>query len=127
VGGAAPSLAGTRGVPPDQFSLHSSDGRLLKDQPRDCDNEAVEEARLAFLDIPLASFGDTLREVAQQRYTPLPGVKSHYIANRFTDRYLVYGSLGRYRRAFRNDRCRPLMSCRSTARRMRADSTCATR
>lgn len=101
VGGAAPGLVGARGLPPDQFSLHSSRGRffaLLKDRPRDCDNERSTEARLAFLDIPLSSFGNTVREVGQDRYTRLPGVKSHYVANRFTDDYLVYGSLGRYRR-----------------------------
>ena len=39
-----------------------------------------------------------MREVPEGRYTPLPGVGSHYIANRFTDRYLVYGSLGGNRR-----------------------------
>jgi hypothetical protein len=101
VDGAAPGLIGARGVPPDQFSLQASGGRfhaLLKDRPRSCDNEPSTEARLTYLDIPLASFGATLADAALERYTPLPGVKSHYIANRFTDRYLVYGSLGRYRR-----------------------------
>ncbi len=101
VGGAAPGLVGARGLPPDQFSLHASGGRfraLLKDRPRHCENERRTEARLALLDVPLAGFGDTVREVAEERYTPLPGVKSFHIANRFTDRHLVYGSMGRYRR-----------------------------
>ena len=101
VDGAAPGLIGTRGLPPDQFSLHATGGRfhaLLKDRPRYCQDEPSTEARLAYLDIPLTSFGGTVHDVAQERYTPLPGVKSHYIANRFTDDYLVYGSLGRYRR-----------------------------
>jgi hypothetical protein len=68
---------------------------LLKDRPRPATTSRTQ-ARLAFLDIPLASFGDTVRETPLQRYTPLPGVESHFIANRFTDRYLVYGSLGQY-------------------------------
>ena len=102
VEGAAPQLVGARGLPPDQFSLQSGNGRfraLLKDRQRYCGEDRSSEARLSYFDIPLASFSDTLREVPRDRYTPLPGVKSHYIANRFTDRYLVYGSLGRWRRA----------------------------
>lgn len=101
ISGTAPGVVGTRGLPPDQFSLHASGGRfraLLKNRPRYCGDEPDPEARLAFFDIPLASFGDTVHDIAETHYTRLPGVKSHYIANRFTDRYLVYGSLGRYRR-----------------------------
>ena len=101
IDGAAPSVVGARGLPPDQFSLHSSEGRfraLLKDRPHYCRDERSEEANLSFFDIPLASFSDTVRDVPADRYTRLPGVKSHFIANRFTDHYLVYGSLGQYRR-----------------------------
>jgi len=99
VDGAAPGLVGARGLPPDQFSLQASGGRfhaLLKDRQRYCHDEPSTEARLTYLAFPLSGFGDTLRDVAPDSYTPLPGVKSHFIANRFTDRYLVYGSLGRY-------------------------------
>ena len=101
VDGAAPGLIGARGVPPDQFSLHATGGRfraLLKDRQRYCRDEPDDEARLAYLDFPLSQFGATVSDLDAQRYTPLPGVKSHYIANRFTDSYLVYGSLGRFRR-----------------------------
>ena len=101
VNGAAPSLVGARGLPPDQFSLHATGGRfhaLLRDRPRYCDNERSAEARLAYFEVPLSGFGDTVRDLGREHFTALPGVKSHYIANRFTDRYLVYGSLGRYRR-----------------------------
>jgi hypothetical protein len=110
VDGAAPGLVGGRGVPPDQFSLHASEGRfraLLKGRPRNCRGERDDEARLAFLDLPLSGFGDTVREVAAERYTAMPGVKSHYIANRFTDRYLVYGSLGQQRRGLSEDSMPP--------------------
>jgi hypothetical protein len=101
VDGAAPGLIGARGVPPDQFSLHAAGGRfyaLLKDRQRRCENEPDDEARLAYLDFPLSQFSATVSNLGAERYTSLPGVKSHYIANRFTDRYLVYGSLGRSRR-----------------------------
>ena len=37
----------------------------------------------------------------------MPGVKSHYIANRFTDRYLVYGSLGQHRRGLSEESMPP--------------------
>lgn len=109
VDGSAPGLVGARGVPPDQFSLHSVRGRflaLLKARPVDCNDEREKEARLAYLNIALTDFGDSLREVARARYSDLPGVGSHYIANRFTDRYLVYGSLGGYRRG-RSEYSRP--------------------
>lgn len=101
VDGSSPGLIGARGVPPDQFSLHSVGGRflaLLKERHRYCRGEHVPEGQLAFLDIALSDFGRTVREVPDGRYTALPGVGSHYIANRFTDRYLVYGSLGHNRR-----------------------------
>lgn len=101
VDGAAPGLIGARGAPPDQFSLQASGGRfhaLLQDRPRYCANEPDPEARLAYLDFPLSRFGATVADLEPARYARLPGVKSHYIANRFTDSYLVYGSLGRYRR-----------------------------
>ena len=96
VAGAAPELAGTFGAPPDQFSLHSSGGRfraLLKDRQSYCDGERRKEARLTYLDFPLTDFSGTLRDLPRELYAPLPGVGSHFIANRFTDRYLVYGSL----------------------------------
>ena len=101
VGGAAVGVVGARGAPPDQFSLHSTGGRflaLVKDRQRDCDEDEREAAQLAFVDLPLASFSDTVRDAGRDSYTTLPDVGSFFVANRFTDDYLVYGSLGRYRR-----------------------------
>jgi hypothetical protein len=98
---SAPGLVAARGVPPDQFSLHSVGGRflaLLKERQRYCRGERTPQAQLAYLDIALSDFGPTVRDVPDGRYSALPGVGSHYVANRFTDRYLVYGSLGSYRR-----------------------------
>ena len=100
VDGAAPGLVAARGVPPDQFSLHASGGRFhaLLDRRADVCRDNGDEARLAYFDIPLSGFGNRVEEMSDASYTPLPGVKSRFIANRFTDSYLVYGSLGRYRR-----------------------------
>ncbi|HEX6374649.1 MAG TPA: beta-propeller domain-containing protein [Allosphingosinicella sp.] len=101
VDGLPMAVVGTRGVPPDQFSLHSTGGRfraLVKARPQDCEDETTPEARLAYLDLPLSAFAGTLRAAPRELYAPLPGVGSHFIANRFTDDYLVYGSLGRSRR-----------------------------
>lgn len=95
------SVLGARGVPPDQFALHASGGHLralLKERPRHCVKEPNREVRLGYFDVPLARFADRLAEADRSSYAPLPGVGSHYIANRFTDRYLVYGSLGQDRR-----------------------------
>ena len=106
VSGAAPGIAGVRGMPPDQFSLQASGGRfhaLVKERQRTCTRERESEVRLAYLDFPLESFSGTLRDVARDRYTPLPGVKSFNIANRFTETYLVYGSLGENRRGLSQD------------------------
>ena len=101
---------GANGVPPDQFSLHSSGGRfraLLKDRQRRCRGETREAAQLAYLDIPLSGFGDTVRDLPKERYAPLPDIGSHFVANRFTDRYLVYGSLGRWKRGATEDMLPP--------------------
>jgi hypothetical protein len=101
VDGAAPGLVGARGMPPDQFSLQASGGRfhaLLKDRQRYCRGEPETEAQLTYLDFPLESFAGTVADLGRDRYTPLPGVKSFNIANRFTESYLVYGSLGQNRR-----------------------------
>jgi hypothetical protein len=109
VDGSAPGLLAARGVPPDQFSLHSVQGRflaLLKSRQRYCRGEREEQAQLSYLNVALSDFGRTVRDVAEAIYTPLPGVGSHYIANRFTDRYLVYGSLGSYRRGL-SENARP--------------------
>ena len=84
VDGAAPGLIGTRGAPPDQFSLQASGGRfhaLLKDRPRYCHDEPDPEARLAYLDFPLSLRGwqdkDKKEFARRNRSTPgchkLPG------------------------------------------------------
>ena len=89
-------VLGGRGVPIDQFSFEANDTRfrgLLRQPPARCIPSYRAEPSLAFLNTPLARFGDTLREAPEDEYTPMPPTDTHAIANRFTDRYLVYGSL----------------------------------
>lgn len=91
------TVLGARGVPPDQFALHAAGGHLralLKERERYCRGEQSKQVRLSYFDIPLHRFGRTLTEAERGAYASLPGIGSHYLANRFTDRYLVYGSLG---------------------------------
>jgi len=102
IDGAAPGVAGTRGVPPDQFSLDARNGHfraLVRGGFRTC-RGGQPEAQLVFLDLPLRRFSPTLSEVPEARYTAMPGVKSHNIANRFTETHLVYGSTGMSERGF---------------------------
>ncbi len=124
VDGAAPGLIGARGVPPDQFSLHSRGGRfraLLKDRPRYCNNEREYRgaARLSRHsadqlrpDRPRGGarplHAAARRQVALSSPTASPTATSSMAASAATGA------------ALRKMRCRPPMSCRSTGRR-----TCA--
>ncbi|HEX8366658.1 MAG TPA: beta-propeller domain-containing protein [Allosphingosinicella sp.] len=98
--GAAPQVLGARGVPFDQFSLQADDGRLraLVDRlPTDCEREYYAAAEPVYFDAPLTAFGERIAEVPHERYTSVPSPGSQWIANRFTERYLVYGGLSRFR------------------------------
>ena len=98
--GAAPEVAGARGVPFDQFSLQANDGRLraLVDRvPVRCNREYEGPAEPVYFDAPLAAFGSRISEVPHERYTAVPSPGSQWIANRFTERYLVYGGLSQFR------------------------------
>ena len=110
VNGVAPSVAATRGVPPDQFSLDARNGHfraLLRGAAVAC-RGGLAESQLAFIDLPLSRFSPTLAEVGTDRYTAMPGVKSDNIANRFTEDYLVYGSTGMTRRGFAENSTPPV-------------------
>lgn len=94
-------VLGARGVPPDQFALHGAGGHLrglLKERQRYCQKEPNRAVRLSYFDVTMSRFSETLAEADRGSYARLPDVGSHYLANRFTDRYLVYGSLGQERR-----------------------------
>lgn len=104
----ATELAGTRGVPFDQFSMQASDTRfhaLLNARQNVCDEDWDTPARLSFFGMPLTAFSSRLAEMPLEHYTALPGVGSRWIANRFTDRYLVYGGLSGSRRGLPDYEC----------------------
>ena len=99
--GAAPQVAAARGVPFDQFSLQSNDGRLralVDRRPDSCERDYDQPVEPVYFDMPLSSFADRVAEIPHDRYTAVPNPGTRWIANRFTERYLVYGGLSRYRR-----------------------------
>lgn len=98
--GAGPDLVGTRGIPPDQFAMQA-DARnlyaLVRLRPEGCRDSYDAPARLAFATVPLARLGPTLSELPMSAFTPMPATPTQQVASRFTERYLVYGGLSRYR------------------------------
>lgn len=99
--GSAPGVAGARGRPFDQFSLQANDGRLralVDRRPASCERDWFAAVEPLYVDIPLAAFSPRLEEVPASRYADVPNPGTRWIANRFTERNLVYGGLSRYRR-----------------------------
>ena len=109
VRGGAPGVVGVRGAPFDQFSMQARDGhfRLLMNWgSMRCGTEyreRVPPVHFTLLHLPPSSFSGTPREAAPGAYTALPsiGAEIGMVADRFTERYVVYGSLGMSR--FRED------------------------
>jgi hypothetical protein len=98
--GGAPGVAGARGVPFDQFSLQANDGtlRALVDRiPERCNRPYRDPVEPWYFEAPLASLSATYRELGQRHYAEVPNPGMRNIANRFTERYLVYGGLSSYR------------------------------
>lgn len=101
VSGAAPTVTGTTGEPPDQFALQASETRfyaLLQWRRRDCRREYDEAPDLVYFTMPLSAFSATIADQPERAYTPLPATGSAWTVDRFTDHYLVYGGLNQYRR-----------------------------
>jgi hypothetical protein len=100
VAGGPPEVLAAHGRPIDQFSLEANETRLrglIRFDSLRCTPTGRDEPVLTFLNMPLDRFGPRLRELPEDLYTDLPPTESFAIANRFTDRYLVYGSLARSR------------------------------
>ena len=96
VGDGLLEVLAARGQPIDQFSFEANETRfraLLRLDPIGCWPYSASGPSLAFLDMPLSAFGQRVREVSDRLYTALPSTQTNAIANRFTDRYLVYGGL----------------------------------
>jgi len=98
--GAAPTVAGARGITFDQFSLQSNDGRLralVDRRPARCERRYLDPVEPVYFDAPLTAFAPRFAELAETHYTGVPSPGTRWIANRFTEDYLVYGGLSRYR------------------------------
>ena len=101
IAGTRPDLIAARGAPPDQFALQA-DGRnlyaLVKLEHPDCETGYYDPARLAFVPLPHGRFRPPLAQAPYGAFVALPGTPTAQIAARFTDHYLVYGALSRFRR-----------------------------
>lgn len=112
VGGGEPDVLLAHGAPVDHFSLEKAgrslyallrDGRFRceRDQgEEDVDWESVDpdlgpprEPNLSFFEAGPDRFAETAASVPARAYAPMPSPGTFYIANRFTDRYLVYGGM----------------------------------
>ncbi|HEV7658989.1 MAG TPA: beta-propeller domain-containing protein [Allosphingosinicella sp.] len=103
VSGARPDVIAARGAPPDQFAMQSDGANfhaLLRMERNNCEESYDGPSRLVFFSVPLARLGPTLAEAPASSFTNLPSTPDRWIASRFTDRYLVYGGLSRFRRGF---------------------------
>jgi hypothetical protein len=106
IGGGDPGVIAIRGGTFDQFSMQARNGHfrlLLGWGSMRCGIELPDPPppqHFAYLDIPLSAFSPVLRELGAGAYTALPSIGSHVgdpIADRFTEDYVVYGSLGQRR------------------------------
>lgn len=99
--GARPGFIAAHGMPPDQFAMQA-DARalhaLVRLVPTRCRQSYGAPTRLGFYSIPLSRLGARLTEATPAMFTELPGTPSYSVASRFTDHYLVYGGMSRYRR-----------------------------
>lgn len=101
VTGGTPGMIVARGAPPDQFAMQADDRNLyalVRLEHAECRTGYYDPAYLAFATVPQAGFGPTRTELPQTAFVDLPGLPTHQVAARFTERYLVYGGLSGYRR-----------------------------
>jgi hypothetical protein len=105
--GDDPGVQGVTGAPVDHFALETDHGNLralLRNEVMRCDEDddrtereaAAPDPRLAFFSTPLEAFDAALVDAPARAYTPMPSPGSLYVANRFTDDYVVYGGMARY-------------------------------
>jgi hypothetical protein len=91
--GAAPGALSVRGVPSDQFSLDSRDGRFraLLTQPQGGCAALDQPTPLALLDVPLTDFTAAYQRAGKGRYASVPPVAAGQLENRFLGDWLIYG------------------------------------
>ena len=109
--GDEPDVIGATGYPVDHFALEANGDvlrALLSRPPGLCgkaaeaererfyDMEASPDAHLSFFSVGMDAFAPELEPVPASAYTALPDPGSVYVADRFTDHYLVYGGMSRW-------------------------------
>ena len=90
-------VVGASGWPQDQLGLDASNGRfraLVSWHSLQCLHS--KEAPLAYFSIEESAFQRRLRPAPDEAFTQMPEVGGPSIENRFTDRYLVFGSRSQY-------------------------------
>lgn len=91
-GGGGVAVAGAAGAPFDQLAMDAGRGqfRALVGwlTPR-C--QPTKSVPLSYVAIPDGAFGTRLRPVPDSAFTPMPDIGATNIAQRFTDRHLVFG------------------------------------
>lgn len=103
VSGGRPALVAARSMPPDQFAMQADDRNfyaLARMRPSACHESYGAPPRLDFVSIPLARLGPTLADAPAASFTRLPSTPGPWVASRFTDHYLVYGGLSRFRAGY---------------------------
>jgi hypothetical protein len=99
--GGAPSALSVRGSPTDQFSFHEDGAKheldvLVRSWGGGEGMWGAEDTdgSVTLVQIPLASFGDGLRELDRRAYRRLPAPKDAYsdFNNRFVGGYVLYGT-----------------------------------
>jgi hypothetical protein len=101
VSGARPAFIAAHGMPPDQFAMQADANALhalVRLVPDGCRQSYQGSTRLGFYTIPLGRLGARLTEASPAMFTELPGTPTYSVASRFTDHYLVYGGMSRFRR-----------------------------
>ncbi|MDQ4087044.1 MAG: beta-propeller domain-containing protein [Pseudomonadota bacterium] len=98
-----PALVAARGEPPDQFAMQADPRNfyaLVRLIAAGCGERYDSPSQLAFLSLPMTRFDVRVSDVPISAFTDMPGTENHSVASRFTDRYLVYGGLSRFRRGY---------------------------
>jgi hypothetical protein len=108
--GGEAAVLGARGHPVDHYALEANGGtlRALIERPPGLCADALEASRerrwsddppdphLNYFSTDLDAFATEVETAPAAAYTPLPDPGSLYIADRFTDHYLVYGGMSRW-------------------------------
>jgi hypothetical protein len=89
----AVGVIGMRGRPTDQFSMDETRRtfRILASHSDSICRDNEDELDLAYLNVPLGTFGPTFRQLGERRHIAVPSPGPGRLENRFAGDWLVYG------------------------------------